>query len=261
MAGIANETLDLAEAYLIACNPENQGCKAGEIESSIDRVIDNRGLPLEKQYPFNPDSSTASAICFESSLFTVPNVSRISYYKIQDPETIKRIIFKKPVIAGVCGLDLSFYMPPSNSTPGRTLKCKPQNRIIDHSVLLVGYTETEWIVKNHWGTGWGVDGYGYISRNPSEDCCIGEQIHSSGAITPTCSVQYCQTCVETDTCYKCETGRWVKHNTTTGVQTCEPCTELNCVECYNYKGACKWCADGFALNTVVNRTYGKCAPV
>jgi hypothetical protein len=29
MTGIANETLDLSEMYLIVCNPENQGCMAG----------------------------------------------------------------------------------------------------------------------------------------------------------------------------------------------------------------------------------------
>lgn len=100
--------------YLIACNPENQGCMAGEIESSFDKVIDSRGVPVENILPFNPDNSFPSTICLTNSFFTIPNVSRISYYKIYDPETIKKIIFKKPVIAAICGLDLSFYFPSSN---------------------------------------------------------------------------------------------------------------------------------------------------
>lgn len=41
---------------------------------------------------------------------------------------------------------------------------------IDHAVLLVGYTETHWIIKNSWGTGWGNQGFGYISR--TNDCGI-----------------------------------------------------------------------------------------
>lgn len=136
------------------------------------------------------------------------------------------------------------------------LRCKPQNRVVDHSVLLVGYTETEWIVKNHWGKSWGVNGYAYISRNQAEDCCIGEQLHTTGTVTTTCSVEHCQTCVENDTCYHCEEGRFVKHNIMTGVQTCELCTSPNCSECNNYKGTCKLCVDGFAINS----TTGICVP-
>jgi len=39
---------------------------------------------------------------------------------------------------------------------------------IDHSVLLVGYDDTtdppSWKLKNSWGTGWGEDGYFYVSQ-------------------------------------------------------------------------------------------------
>jgi hypothetical protein len=31
------------------------------------------------------------------------------------------------------------------------------------------------------------------------------------------------------------------------------CTEPNCIECYNYRGTCKWCADGYALNFTTNK--------
>ncbi len=119
----------------------------------------------------------------------------MSYYHIIDQDIIKQILYKKPVVAAVCGTDLSFYYPGSTNESSRTLHCNPASRVIDHSVLLVGYTETEWIVKNSWDKNWGVNGYAYISRNPAEDCCIGDQIHTTGQITPNCSVQYCQTCV------------------------------------------------------------------
>ncbi len=76
---------------------------------------------------------------------------------------------KKPLSISVCSKSMSYYSPTANS---RTLSCDPTNKTIDHNVLLVGYTETEWIIKNSWGTGWGLNGYGYISRNPDNDCCI-----------------------------------------------------------------------------------------
>ena len=39
---------------------------------------------------------------------------------------------------------------------------------VNHAVLLVGYTETHWIIKNSWGSWWGNGGYGYV--NKSADC-------------------------------------------------------------------------------------------
>lgn len=64
----------------------------------------------------------------------------MSYYNIKDPEVIKRIVYKKPVISSICGVDLAFYYPRSSNDSSRTLKCNPINKVIDHSVLIVGYT-------------------------------------------------------------------------------------------------------------------------
>lgn len=49
-----------------------------------------------------------------------------------------------------------------NCTPGAP---------IDHSVLLVGFTEDgDYIIKNSWGTYWGDDGY--MTIKGSNDCGI-----------------------------------------------------------------------------------------
>jgi len=46
---------------------------------------------------------------------------------------------------------------------------------IDHAVTIVGYTENTWIVKNSWGTDWGVDGYIYLERGHNT-CGLSEYI-------------------------------------------------------------------------------------
>lgn len=51
---------------------------------------------------------------------------------------------------------------------------------LDHGVTVVGYTPTTWIVKNSWGTTWGVKGYVEMARNvpPLGQCGIGKFAHN-----------------------------------------------------------------------------------
>lgn len=40
---------------------------------------------------------------------------------------------------------------------------------MNHAMLIVGYTPTEWILKNWWGKHWGENGYMRLAKN--KNCC------------------------------------------------------------------------------------------
>lgn len=41
-----------------------------------------------------------------------------------------------------------------------------------HAITIVGYTKTGFIIRNSWGTGWGVQGHVEISYDEFESCCF-----------------------------------------------------------------------------------------
>lgn len=59
---------------------------------------------------------------------------------------------------------------------GGIFSCK-STADVNHAVLLVGYDETKWIIKNQWGTNWGEKGYIYVTRNQLRNCKIGTAVH------------------------------------------------------------------------------------
>ena len=72
-----------------------------------------------------------------------------------------------PINVGVYASDPNFMY--AGSSGGITCSYPPT---IDHAIVLVGYNATHWIVKNSWGTSWGHNGFGYISKNTNNDCNI-----------------------------------------------------------------------------------------
>lgn len=75
-------------------------------------------------------------------------------------------VVQQPISVGIDGSSLDFQLYTGGIYKG---DCSADPNDIDHAVLIVGYgsegDEDYWIVKNSWGTSWGINGYIYIKRN------------------------------------------------------------------------------------------------
>lgn len=76
-----------------------------------------------------------------------------------------------PIAASVASGSWSDY------TSG-VFECLPEDAI-DHAILIVGYTEDYWIVKNQWSADWGENGYIRITRDRTDNknCGLGTSVH------------------------------------------------------------------------------------
>ncbi|KAL9232159.1 hypothetical protein vseg_007298 [Gypsophila vaccaria] len=168
------ELISLSEQALIDCDKTNNGCDGGYKEHAFDWFINNGGIYSQADYPYASVHGTCNAN-------KVPNSLHVhGYEKLEESETaLLCATVKKPISVGVHGSSLDFQLYTGGIYDGA---CSSNPDDIDHSVLIVGFgsegDKDYWIVKNSWGTDWGMNGYMYIRRNtnlPYGVCAINAQ--------------------------------------------------------------------------------------
>ncbi|PHU26152.1 hypothetical protein BC332_04484 [Capsicum chinense] len=84
----------------------------------------------------------------------------------QEESALLCAVAQQPVSAGIHGSSPDFQLYRGGIYDG---ECSGDPDDISHAVLIVGYGsygyDDYWIIKNSWGTHWGMEGYGYIRRN------------------------------------------------------------------------------------------------
>lgn len=104
-------------------------------------------------------------------------ISGITHVKYGDTRSLKQLLaLNGPISIGVKANLKSFQDYPGGVYDGFDKETNKQcDDNIDHAVLLVGYGKYEgqdvWIIKNSWGTNWGVNGYMYMKRDDKTNLC------------------------------------------------------------------------------------------
>jgi cathepsin L len=170
---IATGTLtSLSEQDLVDCSTSqgNDGCNGGLMDDAFQYVIQNNGIDTEASYPY---TATGPNTCQYSTSSIGDTISSYKDVTSGSESALLTAVNQQPISVAIDASQQSFqmysggvyYEPACSSTQ------------LDHGVLAVGYgTDSSntayWLVKNSWGTDWGMNGYIQMSRNKNNNCGI-----------------------------------------------------------------------------------------
>jgi len=166
-----NNLVSLSEQNLVDCSgPQgNEGCEGGLMTSAMDYIIANGGIDTEQSYPYTAEDGPSCAYNAKNSGATLK-----SYVNVNsgDENDLQTKVYTGPTSVAIDASNMSFqtYSSGVYDEPN----CSSSQ--LDHGVLAIGWGTDSgvdyWLVKNSWGTGWGQQGFIWMSRNKSNQCGI-----------------------------------------------------------------------------------------
>lgn len=129
----------------------------------------DNGICTESSYPYTAQDGTCVASSCTKDSFTISGYTDVTS---GSTSSLKAACDKQPVSIAVDAENWSSYSSGIYSNCGTSL---------DHGVLLAGYTDSYWLVKNSWGASWGENGYIRFVRG-KDQCGLADQaVYATGA--------------------------------------------------------------------------------
>lgn len=142
------------------------GCDGGLMEYVFE-YTKQHPVTLEREYPFTGRLQT----CPRRKLWTNVAVNDFRVLMIEDnpkaEQQFEHILHQYgPIAVGIDSTSMNNYR-------GGLFSASRCTNDIDHAVTIVGYTDKAWIIKNSWGSNWGVNGYLYLEKGKNA-CGVAE---------------------------------------------------------------------------------------
>ncbi|KAH3762644.1 cathepsin L1 [Pelomyxa schiedti] len=160
----------LSEQQLVDCagiKYGDLGCGGGLPDNAFRFVMDN-GCETEEEYPYTAKRGT----CVEDASKYVVHIGGLTDIPSGDEAALQEAVVKAPVSVAIDASLASFQLYKD----GIYCPDKCSNVTLDHGVDVVGQNtdnkEDYYIVKNSWGTSWGIQGYIWMCANKNNNCGI-----------------------------------------------------------------------------------------
>jgi len=145
------------------------GCNGGWMQDAIfDMVKENKnGVPTEADYPYElQDKCANTRLPCRTDVPSSKTVTGSTSVAASD-DAIETALVSGPVGVAIYAdcPDFGHYAGGLYDASACTI---PANAGVDHAVILVGYTNDHFILKNQWSENWGEKGYMQIKRKPGD---------------------------------------------------------------------------------------------
>ncbi|KAH0786230.1 Clan CA, family C1, cathepsin L-like cysteine peptidase [Histomonas meleagridis] len=174
---VKGEVLHLSEQNLVDCMWNCENCEGGWPDAATNQVISDQGgkWMLDSDYPYKGKYSSE---CYYDESKAVSQTTRL-LYAVMCNETDMAVKCAEYGVLSACieagDIEFEYY----TSGIYKNDNCSPWG--LDHAIDIVGYGTEEgtdyWLVRNSYGTSWGLDGYIKMIRNYDGNCGIDMSVY------------------------------------------------------------------------------------
>lgn len=145
-----NKSVNFSEQMLVDCDIYSNGCKGGSYINGFNYIKFNNGLCSENDYSYTGNIQKCNIKCNNIINSTISNIYQVP--SNSDFQMMSNLI-NQPISVAIEASGMSFQFYKSGIFTGQ---CGTK---LDHAVLLVGYGDNYYTIKNSWGSSWGENGY------------------------------------------------------------------------------------------------------
>ncbi|KAK3598002.1 hypothetical protein CHS0354_042356 [Potamilus streckersoni] len=166
--------VSLSEQNLVDCSQKegNDGCQGGLMDQAFEYIIHNKGIDTEESYPYRAKNGACK---FKKANIGATEVSCMDIEHGNETDLQLAVATVGPISVGIDASHVSFQLYKTGVYTESA--CSSVN--LDHGVLVVGYgtesCQNYWLVKNSWGTSWGMQGYIMMAKDYNNMCGIATQ--------------------------------------------------------------------------------------